>query len=318
MKNLNLLLILPLLALFVYPAEVRSQTAAEEPPVAVVIKTPAGKIKHKKHKKIVKLPVECPTCPECPMCPPQVECPPQVICTECALTVPEALSKKDDLNIYFAVTLNKQKSVGLNKFGLDSWLTSPWSMGFMVGTEYYPTENFSLFTNYSYYGTAFANAQPGILLQQTGDTASKWDLGARYAFTRFLNAEGHVGLKQDYTLYVTTLPFATVDEFWHGLFGVTLGYHIWQNHRISFDGATGLDVYFPNTKTGYKSSTGTDINTEIKVTFKYKPEFFTSFRYEYFKLNPSNFTDQYAQYFMFGFGINFRSKVLKSDFWNRN
>ncbi len=320
MKNLNLLLVLPLLALFAFPFEVRSETTEKEPPIAVVIKTPAGKIKYKKRKKRVVLPPEPVECPQCPQCP-QVECPPQVVCPqpeECALTVPEAISKKNNLDIYFAFTVNKQKSVGINKFGLDSWLTSSWLPGFLVGAEYHPTENFSLFTNYSYSGMNFRDAQPGIVLQQEENTVSKLDVGAKYAFAKFFNAQGYLGVKQDYTLYVSTLPFATVDEFWHGLLGVALGYHVWQNHRVSFDGVTGFDAYFPNTKADYKSKTGTAINTEIKATFKYKPEFFTSFRYEYFRLNPDNFPGQHGQFFMFCFGINFRSKVLKSDFWNQN
>jgi hypothetical protein len=324
MKNLNLLLTLPLIALFIYPAEARSESPVGEPPVAVVIKTPAGKVKHKKRKKIVKVvpkPVECPKCAECPSCPAPVECP-TVQCPtpeECALTVPEAISRKNDLDIYFGFTLNKQKSDGLNKFGLDSWLTSPWSLGLLVGTSFYPTESFSIFTNYTYSGMAFANAQPGIILQQQGQTYSKWDIGTKYAFSRLFNAQLHLGLQQDYTLYVTTLPYATVDEFWHGFAGMAFGYHIWQNKKtLSFDGDTGFDVYFPNTKTGYKASTGYGINTDLKMTIKYKPEFFVSFRYEYFKTNPSNFMNQYGQNFMFCFGVDFRSKVLRSDFWNRN
>ncbi len=319
MKKINLLLTMPLIVLLTAPAELSSQTVEEDPPVAVVIKTPAGKVKPKKRKKIVKVPQqECPQCQDCPTCPPQVECEQCPAPIECALTVPEALSRKNDINISFAITLNKQKSEGLNTFGLSSWLTSPWSMGLTAGAEYYPLESLSLFTNYSYYGTAFANAQPGIILQQTNDSSSTWDIGAKYQFTRFFNVMGHFGLRQDYTLYVTTLPYATVDQFWHGLFGAAFGYHIWQNRRLSFDGTTGFDLFFPNTKTTYKASTGYDINTAIKMTLKYKPEFFVSFRYEYFKVNPDNFTEQYGQLFMFGFGINFRSKILRSDFWNRN
>ena len=128
----------------------------------------------------------------------------------------------------------------------------------------------------------------------------------------------YLGLKQDFTMFSANLPLVEAESYWHGLLGIGMGYWIWQNRRIGFSGVTGFDLYFPNTKTDYRANTGWAVNTELRTTFKYKPEFFVSFRYEFFKLNLTNFTEQYAHLFMAGFGINIRSKVLRSDFWHRN
>ncbi len=300
----------------------------EDPPVAVVIKTPPGMVK--KRPKVVKKPMVCPKCEECQKCQ---ECPACQVCPECqpvcqdsccpaveecALTVPEALSYKDDFNLFFALALNKQRSVGLNSAGLESWLTSPFSLGFMIGADYYFTEHFSVYTNYSFTKMGFDDTQPGIILLQDENTASKLMFGARYRFSEYFTADAHLGVKQDFTLYSDVIPYAIADRFWHGLFGAGLGYHIWDNRRVAFDGITGMDVYFPNTKALYKSNLGFAINTELKTTFKYKPEFFISFRYEYFRLGLSNFEGQSGHFFAFNFGVNLRTKMLRSDFWNRS
>jgi hypothetical protein len=297
------------------------QVIEDDPPVAVVIKTPPGKPIKRKPKPKVTVKKTAPVCPACPVCP---ECPPvcPAICCpiqdECALTIPEALSYKDDFNIFVAFALNKQRSFGRNAAGLDSWLTSPWSLGFTLGTEYYFTERFSIYANYSFTQMAFDDTQPGIILIQNNRTASKAILGAKYRFSKYFGALLNLGLKQDFTLYSSSLPYAIADDFWHGLAGLGLTYHIWHGKRIGFDGITGFDFYFPSTKVSYKANIGYALNTDLKVTFKYKPEFFISMRYEFFKLNLDNFTGQYGHLFTANFGINFRSKVLKSDFWNRN
>jgi len=328
MRRLNLLISLSLS--FSFFALSIAEAAPEEPPIAVVIKTPAGKQNRKVKKPRKKVtPIEKVECPEpvkCPDCAasaptPVVECPAPVVCPQpevCALTLEEAAAKKGNLNLSFALAFNKEKSSGLNKFNKESWLVSPWSLGFIVGAEYYFTERLSIFTNYSLAKTQFANAQTGIILVQNNDSTSAWDIGTKYNFAKYFDVRGHIGLRQDYSLYIDSLPYAYADDFWHGLFGFACGYHIWQNNRISFDGATGFDIYFPSTKSAYKLGTGDAINTEIKVSFKYKPDFFALFKYEYFQLKPSSFTQQSGNYFLFGFGINLRSKVLKSDFWSQN
>jgi len=306
---MNIKQLLTISLMFTFAGSVFAVTPNDDPPIAVVIKTPSGKKKPRKPK-----PKVAPVVVECPQCTP-TECPQP---DECALTVPEAYSKKDNLNLSLALTLTQEKFSGLNQFAKDSWLNSPISMGFIVGAAYYWTEDFSMFTNYSLSGSAFNNAQPGVILVQNDESTSKWNLGARYQFSKYFDAMLYFGLRQDYSLYVDTIPYAIVDEFWHGTIGFGVGYYIWQNRRLGFSGQTAFELYPSTSKSRYSAGMGDAISTELKMTFKYKPEFFVSFKYEFSQTRLDTFTDQHGNYFQFGFGINFKSKVLRSDFWNQN
>ena len=329
MKKNKLLFFIPLSLVLVITYTgtldaVETSSSVEEPPIAVIIKTPVGqgkgKIKKKVRRKVAPIPQQA-QCPECPKLEPvkTPECPAPAVVTatecpvleNCALTVPEAEAKKNDINLSLALTFSSKRYSGLNQFAKDSWLTSPLSAGFMVGADYYPTESLSFFTDYSLTGTAFADAQPGIILVQDSKTTSRWTMGAKYEFSKYFSAKGYFGLRQDYSLYINTIPYAVADEFWHGLFGLGVGYNIWQGNRIRFEGTTGFEIYFPGSKTAFTSNTGININTELRFTLKYKPAFFIAARYEFAKMETNTFTEQTSSYYMFALGINFRSKFLK-------
>jgi len=279
-----------------------AKQAEGEPPIAVVIRPQTTP----QHKKIVKKKVELPPPPQviieekvCPTCP---TCPPAIGTKE---------EKRKLFSFSFALTLGKEKSFGKDSLGLDSWLVSPWSWGLMVGAEYNFTPYWSAFTDYYFAGSGFNDTQLGISLIQTDKTSSRWDVGAKYTFNKYVSLKGYIGLKQDYTLYITTLPFAKAEQFWHGLFGSAVGYHIWENDWVGTDGSTGLELYFPSTLSAFKARTGYALNTDVRFTFKCFPELFTFFRYEYFSVNPSNFTDQGGHYFLFGFGTTLSTRLIK-------
>jgi hypothetical protein len=319
MKKNNLLFVLSFLSftlvLAIASDGIVQAAEPEEPPIAVVIKSPSGigkgKIKTKKRAIVVAPQPECCAPKEpAPMVCPELE--------ECALTVKEAESKKNDLILSFALTFSSLRSSGLNQFNLASWLESPLSAGFMLSADYYPSETFSVFSDFSFAGTGFSNAQPGVILVQADKTRSSWNMGIRYDFAKHFNTKVYLGVQEDYTLYIDRFPFAMADEFWHGVFGTGLGYNIWQNRRIGFSGVTGFEIYLPGSKTIYTINTGFEINSEIRVTLKYRPELFVAFRYEYSKLKTNTFTDQGQSYYLFAFGVDLKSKFLKQDYESQN
>jgi hypothetical protein len=214
------------------------------------------------------------------------------------------LPKKYNFGVSAAVTLNQERFFETNNLGEELRITSPWSAGFMMGAEYNFTEKFSVWTTYYLAGMLFKKPRGGATLFQADRYASCWDMGVKYVLSRYFNLQGYFGFKQDFNVYMST-PLVQVDEFWHGFFGTALGYHLWQVSRVSVDGVTGFELYLPVEQTGYRTSSGNAINTEIKVSLQYNPGPFAFFRYEFFQIRPNNFVGHYGHYFMFGFGATF-------------
>jgi hypothetical protein len=218
-------------------------------------------------------------------------------------------NKKHILGISLAIGANKEQSHGTHTQGGEAWLTSPWGVGASVMTEYNFTNSFSMFIDYSLDRVAFYAPPSDYVLTQNNKYSQYFDLGAKLALGRYFFVKSILGLKKDFSFSITTLPNAVVDQFWHGLWGVALGYNVWQNNSVCFSGETGIDIYFPTSKTGYKTGLGDAVNTLIKINFKSHPAFYTFFKYEFYQLRADIFTNQSGHRFLGGLGITFNMKL---------
>jgi hypothetical protein len=181
-----------------------------------------------------------------------------------------------------------------------------------LAAEYMLTQRLSFFSQYYLDSVHFydpSNSTTTFDLYQDSKLASKWELGTRFRFNKYVYLSGSFGMKQDYVFTATSTSTGNMDSYWHGLLGVGVGYHMVESGRFTLDGETGMELYFPRNLSGSKTNMGNTINTEIRAGLNYKHTLFSFFRGEFFKLRSSEFSGQYGYTLLFGIGFTANAKV---------